>query len=202
MRNWRIGAMAGVAGLMVACGGGADTGDDTTVPFREGVENAALANPEVRETSNSNALATLYRTYDRSIQRAQLATERASNPAMRQLAQGILDERARLTLEATGTARTLGVDFTTALDTIPTATPTTAIADVHAEAMERLRGATGAAFDTTWVQSERRVTRESLDQLAAFNDPTMDSTVTRLVGETRTVLQRELAQLQQLLGGG
>lgn len=200
MRALRMGVILGVV-FTAACGDADTVGEDSAVDLTQGIENTALANAEVRELSNSNALATLYRVHDRTIERGELARERASSAPVRQLAQQMLDARANLMLDATATAQRLGVDFTTALDSIPTTTVTSELAEAHAEALAQLRGTTGAEFDTAWLRVERGVAQESIGRLGTFDDPTMDSTVFRLVGESRAILQREATQIGQLLGG-
>ena len=193
-RNWLLAAAGSALLALAACGGDSEetAANDAAseAPAAPGAASGAAANePEMPAATTAQGFAARAALSDMfEIQSSQLALERTQNPQLRQFAQRMINEHQTMTNQMQAALQQAGV----------TVMPPAQLDAEKQEAMESLRGAGPADFDTRYLEVQTEAHENALNLFRDYSGNGDNDVIKQLATRGAPMIENHLQTLKAL----
>lgn len=191
-RHLAVALVLGATALVGACAGGEDANEDTTALGSAPGALDTAGGAAAGEMSDAQIFGFTSFVNNAEVQAGQLAQEKGSHARVKEYARMMVTDHSNNERQAGELAQQLNVN--------PTEPADDEMKRQHDELMNRLRDASGAAFDSLYITGMVQEHQETLQRLNAALNATQEAQVQQFLNETRQKVQQHLERAQQIQG--
>lgn len=194
-RHLAVALAFGAAVLVGACAGGdtANEGDTTAIGTSTGtVDTAGAAGGTGAPMSDAQIIGFSNMVDQAEVEAGELARDKGQNAAVKEYARTMVSEHSSHMRQAGQLAQQAGTN--------PSEPTNDELAQEHEQLMSSLRSASGAAFDSLYINGMIEGHQGALDRLNTAMNDTQSAQLREFLNTTRTTVQQHLERAQQVKG--